>query len=445
MMFRFLKPFSCKDVPGKREEKISGLCTDKLQDNSENELSTACDGTGSQINSVTEAVTWPGIPRRNSGDPARPDTIMLSQAEIRSNRLERDGKCHIQGLQSCNIPKLDNVNAPSLIHRQHSCEMSNADDGLKGVVVERLIVPTNLPSPDTPITFILSESDKDSGIGPDSIPFSSSLKPLAPDGFDTTDASEISDEESSSNVEVESIDDEPFRSKSPFERKIWNRRNGCFRVRGINGRSEEFGNSLTVSKISKTKNDSLKVAGRGSDKNDLEYSADHDELSEQDYARNKNHAQTTIISSCIDHTIKTGSNISNFADDDFDDEHDKPGPIKTNFNEALSDLKMAIAEMREEVAAMQEEAYETESETDDDFDNGDDSSDNTGLESVDEDWNGSQSMHYEDDHDYATEEELSCEVYLDMNLSNSIYTIESDIDEFDNFSDNEVLESSDNQ
>lgn len=106
-----------------------------------------------------------------------------------------------------------------------------------------------------------------------------------------------------------------------------------------------------------------KVAGHGSDKNDLEYAADHDELSEQDHVRNTDHAQTTTRS-CINYTYKCVylpilpmmilmMNMTS--------------PDQSNqFNEALSDLKLAIAEMRE-VAAMREEAYETESETDDDF------------------------------------------------------------------------------
>jgi len=407
------------------------------------ELSAPRDGEGEggappHIISVTEAVNGrqtPEIPRRKFS--ARPTTIRLSQAETKSSNilLKADVKCH--------SPNIASYNSQNIILS------SSLDDGkcdaLEGVVVETLIVPTGLPSsPDTPITpLILSESDKDSGIGFDlTTPLPSStdtdksckaLSVIVADELDTTDASEISDEESSSNIGAEAL---VLRPKSPFERKIWNRRNGRFKVRGNTGKQINY----------------------------LDFSA-RDGPNSYVTLEAPIHEHVPAIND--DHSKITPSKIQSFCDSNMFHEKESGDstvdaiscPTKNTINAELSSLKLAIARMRVEVAEMTEETMihaATDSEEEDDDYNGygyddydfcgrDTAEDMTEDLAVEEwadeadAWTNTQSLllGHPDHDDYGTDDDVSCDIYTNNQCSFSSYTTESESECCDQFSDNE--------
>ena len=102
-----------------------------------------------------------------------------------------------------------------------------------GQIVETLIVPNRRSSfQDTSPTSLPSESDKDSGY---SSKFSAREEPDKVEN--DTDISEFSDDDLERRVEQET----EVRSRTPFQRKVWNRRNGRYRVRqGENTYSQDY-------------------------------------------------------------------------------------------------------------------------------------------------------------------------------------------------------------
>ena len=437
--------------PGKRDIKQLVEAGDARADKASDQLSDPRDGEGEggvppQIISVTEAVNGqqtPEIPRRKFF--ARPNTIRLSQAETKSNNflLKTDVNFHCPNIAYRNSENI--LNSSTLV--------DGKSDALEGVVVETLIVPTCLPSsPDTPITpLILSESDKDSGIGfdlttplPSSADTDKSCKALSvvvTDELDTTDASEISDEESSSKIGAVDL---VLRPKSPFERKIWNRRNGRFKVRGSTGRQKNY---LGFS------------ASDGSNSLDILEAPIHEHL--------------TVIDD--DNSEIAPSKIQTFRDSNIIHEKESGDsaveaiscPTNNTFNAELSNLKLAIARMRMEVAEMTEETMlhaSTDSEEEDDDYNGYgyDDYDFCGLDTAEDmtedlavqewadedDWTNTQSLLLGNlDHDdYETDDDVSCDIYTNNQCSFSSYTTESESECCDQVGDNEKsLKGSENQ
>jgi len=183
-----------------------------------------------------------------------------SLSQITSDKLENDEfECHLRINKNLNIfgsNEAEQFPDYDLKRTHYTPDKVKACDSEDGKIVETLIIPQHLCFKDVSPTFLPSESDKDSGISVPSTPVISSkefsceyISSKAETDF--TDASEISEEdkndedkydeddyeeEKDEEDSTETFKFETARAKSPFARKIWNRRNGVYRVRrGILG------------------------------------------------------------------------------------------------------------------------------------------------------------------------------------------------------------------
>ena len=170
------------------------------------------------------------------------------QTATQSSKLEKDRseECHVQGCTNINISPSRNCGRVRGFnyngHRDRNPEDGDIEDGdmededledgdmedediEDGHIVETLLVPVYIKHDNSPTSL---RSDSDSGIGLQT-PKVMSPKGSCSQGFskgesDNTDASEFSDEDLGRR-------ETSWRPKSPFERQIWNRHNGRFKVK----------------------------------------------------------------------------------------------------------------------------------------------------------------------------------------------------------------------
>ena len=156
-----------------------------------------------------------------------------------SKDLARDCKNEGNTFPSGNFPRYLEISELALKQTQNVGDATLIPSGTRyypwldeddGQIVETLVVPCQLnqsPLQDSSPTSLPSESDKDSGV---SVEYNSRLSAKdASEKVETdTDASEFSDEDEDKKEELRRVE---VRPRTPFQRKVWNRRNGRYRVR----------------------------------------------------------------------------------------------------------------------------------------------------------------------------------------------------------------------
>lgn len=176
------------------------------------------------------------IPRPGCQDSPISGQSRPTQTATQSSKFEKEKyKCHVQGCINLNISPLQSRDKVLGAEERVSFNYDESADGAEsgdgaiedGQIVETLLVPVYIKHDNSP-TSLRSDSDKDSGISLQSTHILSS-KDSCFLGFvkgesDNTDASEFSDEDLERK-------ENSLRPKSPFERRIWNRQNGRFKVR----------------------------------------------------------------------------------------------------------------------------------------------------------------------------------------------------------------------